>query len=311
MKSISSILVVIDRGPAAADAVAKAVHLAESFGAKIELFMCEGEKAYALSQAYVPTGVDEARRSCIESAHHYLENLRRSLGSKRVPITIDAQCESPLYESIVRKVMREKPDLVIKCGSAVSGRAKAGFDATDWQLMRTCPAALMLTRGRPWASPPRFAAAVDVSGSESAGFAQHIAQDARLLADGSGGSLEILYAESPDLGDEEREAGSKTLEALAVSVTGSATGSRTLAGNPEVSLPVFARRHDYDAVVLGALTHRQGVTAQVGTLTSRLVDALECDFILVKPHAYRSPIADLARPVQHGGPASSNWTTGA
>lgn len=310
MKSISSILVVIDRGPAAGDAVAKAVHLAESFGAKIELFMCEGEKAYALSQAYVPAGVDEARRSCIESAHQYLDNLRRSLGSKRVPITIDAQCESPLYESIVRKVMREKPDLVIKCGSAVSVRAKIGFDATDWQLMRTCPAALMLTRGRPWASPPKFAAAIDVSGSESAGLAKHIVQDAHLLADGSGGALEILYAESPDLGDAEREAGSQTLETLALTVTGSATGSRILAGNPEVSLPVFAKRHDYDVMVLGALTHRPAVTAQVGTLTSRLVDALECDFILVKPHAYRSPIADLGRPVQHGGPGSS-WTTGA
>ncbi len=309
MKSISSILVVVDRGPAAADAVAKAVHLGESFGARVELFMCDGERAYALSQAYVPTGVDEARRSCIESAHQYLDSLRRSLGSKRVPITIDAQCESPLYESIVRKAMREKPDLVIKSASAMSGRGKVGFDITDWQLMRTCPAALMLTRGRPWATPPRFAAAIDVSGAESAGLAKDILQDAHMVADSSDGTLDVLYAESPDLGDAERETGSRTLENLVTNVTGSATGSRILAGNPEVSLPVFAKRHDYDALFLGALTHRPGVTAQVGTLTSRLVDALECDFILVKPHAYRSPIGELARPSHQGGhtlPANSN-----
>ncbi len=309
MKSISSILVVVDRGPAAADAVAKAVHLAESFVAKVELFMCDGERAYALSQAYVPTGVDEARRSCIESAHEYLDGLRRSVGSKRVPMTIDAQCESPLYESIVRKVMREKPDLVIKCASATSGRGKVVFDTTDWQLMRTCPAALMLTRGRPWAKPPRFAAAIDVSGAESAGLAQDILQDAHLLCECSGGELEVLYAESPDLADAEREAGAQTLEKLVANVTGSGSAKRILAGNPEVSLPVFAKRRSYDAMFLGALTHRPGLTAQVGTLTSRLVDALDCDFILVKPHAYRSPIGEFARTSQRNGrslPVNSN-----
>ncbi len=309
MKSINSILVVVDRGPAAADAVMKAVQLAENFDAKVELFMCDGERAYALSQAYIPTGVDEARRSCIESGHQYLDSLRRSVGSKRIPITIDVQCESPLYESIVRKVMREKPDLVIKCAAATSGRGKVGFDTTDWQLMRTCPAALMLTRGRSWAQPPRFAAAIDVSGAESAGLAQDILQDAHLLADCSGGELEVLYAESPDLSDAEREAGARTLEKLAVNATGSSSATRILAGNPEVSLPVFAKRRGYDALFLGALTHRPGLTAQVGTLTSRLVDALECDFFLVKPHAYRSPVGQFARPSQHGGqsaPPNSN-----
>jgi universal stress protein E len=290
MKALTSILVVVDRGPAAADAVAKAVHLAESFDAKVELFMCDGERAYALSQAYVPTGVEEARRSCIESAHLHLDGLRSSVGATQVPISVDAQCESPLYESIVRKVVREKPDLVIKCAAATSGRTKVGFDATDWQLMRTCPAALMLTRGRRWRELPRFAAAIDVSGTESAGLARDILEAAHLLTGCSGGELDVLYAESPDLADAEREAGAHALDELVGTVSGSGSAVHILAGNPEVSLPVFAKRHAYDAMFLGALTHRPGLTAQVGTLTSRLVEALECDFILVKPGAYRSPI---------------------
>ena len=63
MQPINSILVVVDLNPTAADAVAKAVVLARKFGARVELFMCDAERAFSLSQAYVPTGVQEARNS--------------------------------------------------------------------------------------------------------------------------------------------------------------------------------------------------------------------------------------------------------
>src|SRR5690348_10038241 len=135
MKHVSSILVVVDRSPSAADAVAKSVLLARKFGARVELFMCDAERGYALSQAYVSTGVEEARRTCIVGAHRYLQMLKDSANAADVSITTDAGCESPLYESIVRKVVRERPDLVIKNVAGTPSR----FDATDWQLMRTCP----------------------------------------------------------------------------------------------------------------------------------------------------------------------------
>ena len=47
-------------------------------------------------------------------------------------------------------------------------------------------------------------------------------------------------------------------------------------------LPAFAAERDYDAVVMGALTRRPGMVALVGTLTSKLVDTVACDFVLVK-----------------------------
>jgi hypothetical protein len=191
VKPVSSILVVVDRSLSAADAVAKAVLLARAATARVELFMCDAERGYALSQAFVSTGVEQSRQACLADSHRHLETLRRLVTTDDVPITIDAACESPLYESIVRKVMRVRPDLVIKNVSGPLNR----FDVTDWQLMRACPATLMLTRGRPW--------------------------------------------------------------------------------------------H------LGALTHRPGVTAQVGTLTSKLIEALECDFLLVKPATYHCPVGEI------------------
>src|SRR5262249_49379975 len=114
MQPVSSILVVVDQSPGAADAVAKAVLLARKFKARVELFTCDAERGYALSQAYVPAGVEEARRACVVQAHGFLNALKKSAAASDVPFTVTAACESPLYESIVRKAMRDRPDLVIK-----------------------------------------------------------------------------------------------------------------------------------------------------------------------------------------------------
>ncbi len=299
MKPIKSILVVVDRSPAAVAAVAKAVRLARQFKARVELFMCDAERAYALSQAYVPKGVEEARQASIVDAHRYLEALKRAASATDVIIATDAGCDSPLYESIVRKVLRERPDLVIKSVSGTPCR----LDVTDWQLMRTCPATLMLTRGRPWQSPPRFAAAVDASGAESADLPRDILQVAQLLIDGVGGSLDVLYAERIDMGDDQRESGNRALHELVSKFPEMNPHIHLLAGTPEVSLPGFAKHHSYDAMLLGALTHRPAVTAQVGTLTSRLVEALECDFLLVKPSTYCCPVGEAYPAARNTAPA--------
>ena len=294
MQPINSILVVVDLNPTAADAVAKAVVLARKFNARIELYMCDAERAFMLSQAYVPAGVQEARRSCMVQSRSYLESLKETANAPDITITVDCACESPLYESIVHKVLREHPDLVIKNVTRANGQRTAQFDATDWQLMRTCPTALMLTRGRAWKQIPKFAAAIDVSAAESAGLAKGILSAAQTLLQSAGGELEVVYAEPFDLQDGEREKGARTLEVLAAEVADLSPHIHILAGDPEVSLPRFAAHRHYDAIFLGALTHEPGYTSQVGTLTSKLMDALDCDFIVLKSSAYRSPIASSA-----------------
>jgi nucleotide-binding universal stress UspA family protein len=49
-----------------------------------------------------------------------------------------------------------------------------------------------------------------------------------------------------------------------------------------MTLPAFVARGGYDVLVMGALTHRPGAVALVGTLTTKLVDTINCDFVLVK-----------------------------
>ena len=288
MNKPSFILVVVDRAHDASEPIAKAVTLARQSGARIELFLCESEQAYELAHAYDREGIDQSRAASTSQARAYLADLKAFANAPDLKITLDASCESPMYEGIVRKVLRSRPDLVIK-GAAGGERRNRTLDPNDWQLARTCPVTVMLTRSRAWGHPPRFAAAVDASEQEKGSLLQDVIDAARTLASAAQARLEVVYGESRS----SKEFLSLRLERLrSLCEESGITSDRmhVLYGAPEETLLPFARAQGYDALILGALTHRPADSVPLGTLTSQLLDALDCDFILVKPSSYRSPV---------------------
>ncbi|HVY79587.1 MAG TPA: universal stress protein [Steroidobacteraceae bacterium] len=287
MDKLTSILVVLDPTDDSRHVLNKAMILARHFRARLELFLCDSENAFALSHSYDRKGVAAAREACLASGYRYLDAVRRML-AEDVEITTHVACESPLYEAIVRRALETRPDLVIK--GAAGSRALRPFSlgANDWQLARTCPTALMLTRGEPWSARPRFAAAVDVSDPDNGALARTILQAAGFLAGGCNGDLEVVFSSAaPDR--ETREAQAEALSRLVNEFRVGRQHSTLLEGAAEETLPEFAARKEFDVLVMGALTRKRGLTALVGTLTSKLVDALDCDFVLVKPESYACP----------------------
>ncbi len=114
-----------------------------------------------------------------------------------------------------------------------------------------------------------------------------ILRTAALLRSGCDGSLDVIYgddgAEASAAAHESRETALRTrLEEAEVR----AEQLHVLVGEPAKALPEFAAGRGYDLLVLGALTHRKALTALVGTLTGRLMETLDCDFLLVKPATY-------------------------
>src|SRR6185312_7093368 len=99
---IERILVSLDRegSPGILD---KAVMLARLFRARLELFLCDAERAYVQQHQYAPERAELARGACLDEGRRFLESLRRSIPLEEVPVAIDVACESPLYMGIVRK----------------------------------------------------------------------------------------------------------------------------------------------------------------------------------------------------------------
>ncbi len=303
MDKLTSILAVIDPADESRHVVAKAMVLARHFRARVELFLCDSERAYSLRHSYDPAGLVEANRACVTGGLQYLESIRRSI-AEDVAVTTHVANASPLYEAIVHRVLETKPDLVIKSAAGHHPLQRFTLDANDWQLARACPAPLMLTRGRPWSAAGRFAAAVDVSDASNGSLARSILQTAGFLTLGCGGQLDVVYSESNAA---DRDGAARRRESLDRLVNEFRVGREKphiLQGTAEDTLPEFAVSHGYDLVILGALTRKRGLSALVGTLTSKLVDALDCDFVLVKSDSFVSPVAE------HGRVPGPDWARG-
>ncbi len=286
MKNLTSMVVVLDRSSRDSYVIDKAAAFARRFKARMELFLCDAEHEYALRHSYDPSGTAQSRQSCLADAERYLESLRRMIENGSFEVTSDAACESPLYEGIVKRVSRSFPDLVIKSPAGEHPGRRLTLSDNDWQLARACPVPLMLMNRRPWREPCRFAAAVDASTDETPGLARAILHMSEYLQIGCKSSLDVISCRRNGTTADERQAHEFRVRALARDVRVEGERVHVLDGDPEQVLPAFAAGRNYDLLVFGALTHRPGLAPLVGTLTSRLVDALDCDFLLVKPPKY-------------------------
>lgn len=290
MSKVTRILAVLDGTDEDAVVVSKAVAIAHQHRAPLELFLCDAQRAYSLLQAYDQSGVSMFRRKCIRESRRYLESLRDVAVGADVAITVDAACESPLYEAIVRKVVRSGADLVIKSAASPSPLARYALDANDWQLLRACPVTLLLSRGKSWQPAPKFLAAIDVSGEEISGLPANILSLCKELARGSHGRVDIVYSEPRGTDPSEHHKRLERLQTFTGAAEVPGAGVHVLSGDANEVLPAFAAGRGYDAVIMGALTHREGLSALVGTLTSKLVESLGCDFVLVKPAGYHTQV---------------------
>jgi universal stress protein E len=300
VETLTSILVVLDRSARDASLLDKSLVLAREFGARLELFACDAEHEYTLRHTYDERGLAAARQSCLRDLRQYLQPLCDRLAAQGVEVSIDAASESPLYEGVVRKVLRSAPDLVMKTAALEAFAGRGALDPNDWQLVRTCPVPLMLSCGGAWPPRPRFAAAVDVSDEETLGLTELILRTAEYLRAGCQGELEILFGEPSGVDEQIRQAHAVTLRRLERELHLAPDRIRTLAGDPVTTVPAFAAERRHDVLVLGALAHRRGLTDLVGTLTRELLNTLDCDFILVRPSGFMSPVRDLNKAFAEG-----------
>jgi universal stress protein E len=283
MDKLTSILVVLDRSERDEPLVAKALALARKNSARIDLFFCDAAHEYELQRAYVARGVESARQASIEAMRTYLREVSDRIAAEELAVSIEAVSDTPLYESVVHKVLGTSPDFVMKAAAKEFAGGHANLGVNDWQLVRASPAPLLLSRGRPWSAEPRFAAVVDVSEEETPGLAARILRTVQCLRAAHGeGAIDVLFGEHAGADERSREAHAAMLRELADKAHVEGNRIQLLTGDPAITLPAAAARQQYDVLVLGALTHREHITPLVGTLTRKLMETLDCDFVLVK-----------------------------
>jgi hypothetical protein len=104
-----------------------------------------------------------ASTSTTMEARAYLDALRQSVTATDVEITTDSASGGQLFDHVACKVQMEGSHFVIK---NIGSQRPSDDGSLTWRLVRSCPAPLLLTQGRPWHPRARFAVATD-AGSQS------------------------------------------------------------------------------------------------------------------------------------------------
>ncbi len=208
-------------------------------------------------------------------------------------------CVSELAKSpaevVLRMASRTRPDLVIKRAAGPHPLRRLTFGLNDWQLARDCPAPLLLVRDKPWSSPPRFAAAVDVA--EGGALARAILHSAGFLALGCDAPIDVLYSEREQRDEALRMSRAVRLSRIVREFHVGGEHMELLSGDPARTLPPLIAKRHYDVLALGSHMAANGVSAIAGTLSSRLAETFDGDVLFVNDLEC-APAADLSQPVR-------------
>ena len=137
----------------------KARILAKALGARLHLLACE-TRFTRESRAVLAMRSGGDAPEALEP-EELLEELAAPARAEGIDVYVHGISGEPLQSELLLWIERQRPDLVVKDTHHHSLIRRTLLTNTDWQLIRGCPAPLLLTKQAPWPSAPSFIAAID------------------------------------------------------------------------------------------------------------------------------------------------------
>jgi universal stress protein E len=276
--------------------VAKAGILAQRLRARIELFVCDTKSAR------------EARLAAtrlIVNPRVILEGLAAPLRGRGIAVTTQAECAEPPHVALVDRTKRACADLVIKDTDHHSVAQRTFLTNTDWQLIRSCPVPLLLTKATTWSQRPRILAGVDPGHVDDKPrlLDNQILERAKWFAQRLHGELHAVNAFIPaaiiavatadvlpmaakvsatDLAVEEQSRRNE-VTALAAEYAVDPANVHVEVGNPADLLPRIARSMHADIMVMGTISRSGLRRTFIGNTAERVLEHFPCDALVLKP----------------------------
>ena len=307
MKRLDRILAVLDPTTEAQPALAKAVQLAGASGAELELFVCDFEPALANPRFLKSERLRVLREEFIATRKQMLERHAIELRKQGLAVTTEVRWDTPVHRGIVARVRECAPDLVVKDTHYHGAIRRTVLTNTDWNLIRSCPAPLLLAKAAEWRRPPRVLAAIDPGheGDDPAALDHDILDYGSGLATRLAGELHVVHAFFPadliastsvmaaapvidggtiaELLDQERARVRQALSALVAQHGLAPERVHFKQGSAVEVLCDAAAGLPADVVVLGAISRSRIREVIVGSTAERVLDRIVCDVLVVKP----------------------------
>lgn len=304
MSHFNNILVVADPTVEEQKALARAKELLEKHPANLTLFLSIYDFSYEMTTMLSPEERTSMKNAVIEDREAW---LKEQLDELKIDAKVKVVWHNRPYESIIKEVLTENYDLVIKGTHEHDVLKSVIFTPTDWHLLRKCPCSVLLVKEHEWPEHGKVLAAVsagtqdDAHGSLNSEIISHACFMARLL--NSDTHLINAYpptpmniaVEIPEFDPGEYNSNLKrhhreSLSDLANEFDINVNNLHIAEGMPEDVIPRTASNLDAELVVMGTVG-RSGISAAlIGNTAEHVMDNINCDLLALKPPGFKSPV---------------------
>ncbi len=295
MFELGRILVVIEPGQDRQPALEKARILGKFADAEIELFIADFSTYLEDGYYFDPLRAQELRLEHGQKHLSYLEALAEPLRRNGLNVSCATAWGNPPYEEVIKRVKELKPDLLIKATRSREKLSRWLLNNDDWELIRYCPVPLMLVKEQNWTSPPLFLAAVDPGHSHDkpAALDNKIVQVAGALAEASDGEVHLYHSTHlPALSGmypihSDYEVDLKKINKLAAKHGVAKNNCHLSDSDITKALPELSKTLAASVVIMGAVSRSRLDRMLIGNTAEKVLDALKCDVLVVKPDRSR------------------------
>jgi universal stress protein E len=313
MPAIRNILVAVkDPASRALPAVGKAAKLARAFGARLDLFHGITEPVLADTFLYGNGEFAKLRRDTRARSLEQLEVIATPLRKQGLDVRVHADWDFPAHEAIVRHAQRQKSGLIV--AECHQGRRTAPWllHLADWELLRTSPVPVLLVKnGAAW-EDLNVLAAIDPAHvfSKPAKLDSRILSTAAEFAKALRGSLHVVHSYVPvPVGSVPPMVGGASALAVQQIAQGSEARAKDgfmkavadyrlpksrlhlVQGTPVDAIAQVASEIRSGLVVMGAVSRSGFKRVLIGNTAERVLNALLCDVLVVKPAQFKTPVA--------------------
>jgi universal stress protein E len=316
MQTIKKILVDIDPDKQEQPALSKALHFAKQQPVTIKLLSCLYYPAVVASNLLTPKQLEKAQAEIIKINQGKLNKLMTQHSQENVTYETEVMWYSPIYQGILKVVNRFKPDLVIKATHQHKVIARRLFTPTDWYLLKACPVPILLVKNLKWTHNTSVVAAIDPEHnlSKKSELDKNILKAGFSMSSSLGMPLHALHCFDPSYWDilleavdksgmwadvfsvDEHQNESMVLEQLRYQhnvkvveecseYVPNSENQHIVSGDINHVLPKTLTQLDAGILVLGT-TYRTGL---LGSTAQRLIEAVDCDLLAVKPKGFEAP----------------------
>ena len=319
MKRFSNILLIVDERTDYSAALKRGVTLARNNQASLTVCAIVDTVPSEMQMGVIAVTPREVLDIAVAEKRDWLDDTVRSAAADGVSVNTKVLIGKPFIE-MIRQVLRNDHDLIIKCAEVGRGLGEMVFSSTDMHLMRKCPCPVWIIKPTEHHKYRRILAAVDQDPEEPVKdvLNRQILEMSSSLAVAEYGEAHIVHAwevfgeslltshkwdfseaEFEAMLEEEATARRRWLENLVRNYGTSTDPNNTDAldlhlhvvkGPAQFVVSELARELAVDLVVMGTVA-RTGIDGFfMGNTAESILGQLDCSVLTIKPPGFNSPV---------------------